>query len=198
MLAGQATVALRNAQMYKEVPFISVLEPVLSTQAQIHGAGEAATYSAARGCGRGRGFLAAFPWPLRLEGDAVVAPVHSAQLQPELEGVINKVYVREGDRVARGQVLAELADWEARAKLAQAQAKYQVTLLQMNRALSANDGTEAGMQRVQADYWKSEVERSQEALDQTRLRSPIDGIVTTPHVENMGDGGWSLETPSPK
>ena len=30
VLAGQATVALRNAQMYKEVPFISVLEPVLS------------------------------------------------------------------------------------------------------------------------------------------------------------------------
>src|SRR5882762_217777 len=29
VLAGQATVALRNAQMYKEVPFISVLEPLL-------------------------------------------------------------------------------------------------------------------------------------------------------------------------
>ena len=29
VIAGQATVALRNAQMYKEVPFISVLEPVL-------------------------------------------------------------------------------------------------------------------------------------------------------------------------
>src|SRR5208282_5554064 len=29
VLAGQATVALRNAQMYKEVPFISVLEPML-------------------------------------------------------------------------------------------------------------------------------------------------------------------------
>jgi len=87
--------------------------------------------------------------------------------------------------VARGQVLAELADWEARAKLAQAQAKYESTLLQINRALSANDGTEAGVQRVQADYWKSEVERSQELLERTRLRSPIDGVVTTPHVENM-------------
>ena len=29
VLAAQATVALRNAQMYKEVPFISVIEPVL-------------------------------------------------------------------------------------------------------------------------------------------------------------------------
>ena len=28
VLSSQATVALRNAQMYKEVPFISVLEPI--------------------------------------------------------------------------------------------------------------------------------------------------------------------------
>ena len=185
VLAGQATVALRNAQMYKEVPFISVLEPVLSRKRKFMALEKRRRTLLLVAAVVVVVFLAAFPWPLRLEGDAVVAPVHSAQLQPELEGVINKVYVREGDRVARGQVLAELADWEARAKLAQAQAKYQVTLLQMNRALSANDGTEAGMQRVQADYWKSEVERSQELLDQTRLRSPIDGIVTTPHVENM-------------
>jgi RND family efflux transporter MFP subunit len=185
VLAGQATVALRNAQMYKEVPFISFLEPVLSRKRKFMALEKRRRTLLLVAAVTVVVFLAAFPWPLRLEGDAVVAPVHSAQLQPELEGVINKVYVREGDRVTRGQVLAELADWEARAKLAQSQAKYQATLLQMNRALSGNDGTEAGMQRVQADYWKSEVERSQELLDRTRLRSPIDGIVTTPHVENM-------------
>ncbi|HMK22083.1 MAG TPA: efflux RND transporter periplasmic adaptor subunit, partial [Terriglobales bacterium] len=117
--------------------------------------------------------------------DAVVAPARSARLQPEVEGVISKVYVHEGDHVARGAVLAELADWDARSKLAEAQAKYQAAILQMNRALAANDGTEAGIQRVQGELWRSEVDRSQELLDRTRLRSPIDGIVATPHVENM-------------
>jgi RND family efflux transporter MFP subunit len=185
VLAGQATVALRNAQMYKEVPFISVLEPVLSRKRKFMALEKRRRTLLLTAAVAVVVFLAAFPWPLRLEGDAVVAPVHSAQLQPEIEGVINKVYVGEGDRVVRGQVLAELADWDARAKLAQAQAKYESTLLQINRALSANDGTEAGVQRVQADYWKSEVERSQELLDRTQLRSPIDGVVTTPHVENM-------------
>jgi RND family efflux transporter MFP subunit len=185
VLAGQATVALRNAQMYKEVPFISVLEPVLERKRKFMAmekrrrtlllvAGAALVI-----------FFTVFPWPLRVEGDAVVAPVHTAQVQPEIEGVISKVYVREGDRVAHGQVLAELADWDARAKLAQAQARYQAVLLQVNRALATNNGTEAGVQRVQADYWKSEVERSREELDRTRLRSPIDGILATPHVENM-------------
>jgi multidrug resistance efflux pump len=55
----------------------------------------------------------------------------------------------------------------------------------MNRALAANDGSEAGVQRVQADFWKAEVERAKERLDRTHLRSPIDGVVSTPHVETM-------------
>jgi RND family efflux transporter MFP subunit len=114
-----------------------------------------------------------------------VAPLHSAQIQPEVEGVVSKVYVREGDHVARGQVIASLADWDARSVLAQAQAKYQMALLQMNRSLAANDGSEAGVQRIQADFWKSEVARDQELLDKTQLRSPIDGLVATPHIENM-------------
>jgi RND family efflux transporter MFP subunit len=185
VLRGQATVALRNAQMYKEVPFISVLEPVLKRKRSFMALEKRRRMLLISAAVTLVLFLAGFPWLLRVEGDAVVAPLRSARLQPEVEGVISKVYVHEGDRVARGTVLAEMADWDARSKLAEAQAKYQAATLQMNRALAANDGTEAGIQRVQAELWKSEVDRSQELLDRTRLRSPIEGVVATPHVENM-------------
>jgi RND family efflux transporter MFP subunit len=120
-----------------------------------------------------------------LDGDAVVAPVHTAQVQPEVEGVVRVINVREGDRISQGQVIAELADWDYRTQLAEAQAKYQTALLQMNHALATGGGSEAGVQRVQADYWKSEVARDENLLDRTKLRSPIDGTVATPHVENM-------------
>jgi RND family efflux transporter MFP subunit len=185
VLAAQATVALRNAQMYREVPFISVLEPVLKRKRKFMAMEKRRRTLLIAGAAAIVVFLAACPWPLRVEGDAVVAPIHAARLQPEFEGVIDKVYVREGDRVWRGQVLADMADWDARSRLAQAQAKYQATMLQMNRALAGNDGTEAGIQKVQADYWKSEVERSQEMIERAHVRSPIDGIVATPHVDNM-------------
>lgn len=185
VLAGQATVALRNAQMYKEVPFISVLQPVLERKRKFMAMDRRRRALFVATAAAVLIFLAAFPLPLRMDGDAVVAPLHSAQIQPEVEGVVSRVYVREGDRVTQGEVIAELADWEARSALAQAQAKYQTALLQMNRSLAANDGTDAGVQRIQADFWKSEVARDQELLDKTRLRSPIDGLVATPHVENM-------------
>lgn len=185
VLAGQATVALRNAQMYKEVPFISVLQPVLEKKRKFMAMEKRRRTLMTVGAAALLIFLAVFPLPMRVDGDAVVAPLHSAQVQPEVEGVVRKVYVREGERVAQGQVIADLADWDFRSVLAQAQSKYQTALLQMNHALAGNDGTEAGIQRLQADYWKSEVARDQELLDKTQLRSPIDGVVATPHVENM-------------
>lgn len=185
VLAGQATVALRNAQMYKQVPFISVLEPVLEKKRKFMAMEKRRRALMVAAAAAVLVFLAAFPLPLRVDGDAVVAPVHSAQIQPEVEGVVSKVYVREGDHVTREQVIAELADWDARSALAQADAKYQTALLQMNRSLATNDGSEAGVQRIQADFWKSEVARDKELLDKMRLRSPIDGLVASPQVENM-------------
>ena len=185
VLAGQATVSLRNAQMYKEVPFISVLEPVLERKRKFMALEKRRRTLILASVGLLLFFLAAFPLPLRVDGDALVAPLHSAQIQPEVEGVVRNVYVHEGDHVTQGQVIADLADWDFRATLAQAQAKYQTALLQMNHSLAVNDGTEAGVQRVQADYWKSELARDQDLLDKTKLRSPIDGVIATPHIENM-------------
>jgi len=93
--------------------------------------------------------------------------------------------VREGDPVRQGTVLGSLADWQYRAELAGAQAKYNTAVSQMNHALATNDGTEAGILRIQVDYWASEVSRDRERLGRTLLRSPIDGLVATPHIEDM-------------
>jgi RND family efflux transporter MFP subunit len=185
VLAGQATVALRNAQMYKEVPFISVLEPVLQRKRKFMAMKKRKRAMIVALAVAAVIFLAAFPLPMRVEGNAVVGPAHRATIQPEVEGVLTKIYVREGERVRRGQVLASMEDWKYRSALADAQAKYETSLLHMNRALAGNDGSEAGIQRVQANYWKSEVARAQELLDRTSLRSPIDGVVTTPSIENF-------------
>jgi RND family efflux transporter MFP subunit len=185
VLASQATVALRNASLYKEVPFIGVLQPLVERKkkflalekhrrAAVIGVAAAAVL-----------FLVAFPLPLRVDGTAVVAPARMAHLGADFEGVIKDIKVREGDVVKKGTVIANLEDWEYRSALAAARAKYEIAVAQMDRALANNDGTEAGMQRAQADYWNSEVARAQERLDRTSIRSPIDGVVATPQLENM-------------
>jgi len=192
VLASQATVALRNAQMYKEVPFISVLEPVLERKRKFMALEKTRRTLILLTAAAAFIFLVIFPLPMRLDGDATVGPAHRALIQPEFEGVIGKVFVHEGERVKRGQVLAEMDAWERRSAVAAAQSKYQAALLQMNHSLASNDGAEAGIQRVQADYWKNEVAHAQELLSRTELRSPIDGVVSTPHVDTFAGRKFQL------
>jgi RND family efflux transporter MFP subunit len=184
VLAGQATVALRNASLYREVPFIDVLQPFLQRKRRFLALEKRRRLALVAGVGLSLLFLAAFPLPLRVDGPAVVAPAHSALVQAEVAGLVQTVSVREGDAVKQGDVLASLADWQYRAELAAAQAKYETAVSQMNRALAVNDGTQAGIERVQTDYWATEVARGRERLQKTLLRSPIDGLVATPHIED--------------
>lgn len=184
VLAGQATVALRNASLYREVPFINVLEPILARKRKFLALEKRRRLAIVVGTALALVFLAAFPLPLRVDGPAVVAPSRSARVQPEIPGVVQRVNVREGEAVKPGTVLANLEDWQYRADLAAAQAKYQTALSLMDRALANNDGSEAGIQRTQAEYWASELGRARARLDKTLLRSPIDGLVATAHIED--------------
>ncbi len=185
VLASQATVALRNASLYKEVPFIGVLEPLLQKKQKFLALEKRRRITLVAGIVAVLIFLVAFPLPLRIDGTAVVAPAHAAHVGTEVEGVIRVVNVREGQAVKKGTVLASLEDWEFQSALAGAKAKYQTAVSQMDRALANNDGAEAGIQRAQADYWQSEVARNEQRLNETLLRSPLDGVVATPQIENM-------------
>jgi RND family efflux transporter MFP subunit len=185
VLSGQATVALRNASLYREVPFIDVLEPILARKRKFLAMEKGRRALWVAGVALGLIFLAVCPLPMRVDGPATVAPAHSAPVQPEVAGVVQQVAVREGDRVQPGTVLATLDDWQYRSELAAAQAKYETAISQMDRALAADDGAEAGMLRAQADFAAAQVGRARERLAKTVLRSPIDGRVATPHIEDL-------------
>jgi len=185
ILAGQATVALRNASFYKDVPFITILEPLLQKKQKFLAMEKRRRALSLVLAASAILFLAVFPIPMRLDGNATVAPARTAQIEPEVEGVVRRVFVSEGQKVRQGDVLAELEDWQYRSALAGAVAKYETANSEMNRALASNDGTAAGIARVQAAYWGSEVQRAKERLEKTRLRTPIDGFVATPHVEDL-------------
>ena len=102
ILSAQATVALRNASLYREVPFIDLLKPVLDKKRKFLALEKRRRAALVVGGVVALLFLLIFPLPLRVVGDATVSPAQSVFIQPELEGTVERVLVREGDAVSAG------------------------------------------------------------------------------------------------
>jgi hypothetical protein len=127
--------------------------------------------------------LALYPKMNQVDGSCVLMPVNRAIIVPEVPGLVERILVREGDRVTKGQPIAQLdkrrietALEEARAKKAQAQAE-------ADRLRGGGD--EAGAQVVlqQARVTEQEERKLEMDLAATTLRSPIDGVMLTKDLE---------------
>lgn len=194
ILASQATVAIRNALLYREVPMISLLEPLVQKRAALLRTTGRRRLAYAVAAAAVVLFLVICPLPMRVAGDAVVEAQHLATVAAPVDGNVDKVYVHEGQRVAAGEVLGALNDWQWRANLAAAEAKYQQALLTMEDDL-AHGSARAGADRANTDYLRSEASQARARLESAQLRSPIAGIVVTPDLQNAA--GEHLDAGSP-
>ncbi len=194
VLAAQATVAIRNALLYREVPLISLIEPLVQKRA--------ALLRSNRGRGLTFATLAAAlvlilvfcPLPMRVTGNAVVAPQHLVTVAAPVDGNVEAVFAHEGQRVAAGDELGALNDWQSRTELSAAEAKYQEAVLVMEGDL-AHAAPQAGADSAQAQYLRSEADRAHARLDSAKLRSPIAGVVVTPNLQNLA--GQHLDAGAP-
>ncbi|HUX43286.1 MAG TPA: GAF domain-containing protein, partial [Terracidiphilus sp.] len=113
VLASQATVAIRNAMLYREVPLISLIEPLMRKKNALLSTrrGQWMTLGIVFECVLFLGFC---PLPLRISGDAVIAPQHLVTIAAPVDGNVREVDVHEGQSVAAGEVLGTLDDWQWR------------------------------------------------------------------------------------
>jgi len=184
ILAGQTTVAIRNALLYREVPLISLLEPLMQRRAALlrTSGGRRLTFGlilAAIVL-----FLVFCPLPMRVTGEATVAPQHLVTIAAPVDGNVEAVFAHEGQHVTAGQVLGGMNDWQWRSDAAAAQAKYEQAQLAMQSDLARN-AAQAGPDRAQAEYLRAELDRARTRLESAQFRSPIDGIVVTPNLQNV-------------
>ena len=183
ILAGQATVAIRNALLYREVPLIGLLEPLMQRkQALLRSTrSRRLAYGAVAACVVV--VLVICPLPMRVSGEAVVAPQHVVTIASPADGNVSMVAAREGQRVAAGDLLGTMNDWQWRSDLVTAEAKYRAAQSTMEGDL-ARGSARAGEDRAQVELLRDEVARSRSRVENARLRSPIDGIVATPALQN--------------
>jgi len=194
ILAGQATVAIRNALLYREVPLISLLEPLVQRKQALLRTNRSRRLGLTVGIIAAAVFLSFCPLPMRISGDAIVAPQHIVTIAAPVDGNVTQVFAHEGQRVAAGEALGAMNDWQWRTDLASSEAKYQEAMLVMQADL-ARGVPQAGADRAQTEYLRSEVSRARARLESAQLRSPITGIVITPSLQNVAGGHLDAGAP---
>ena len=111
--------------------------------------------------GAGALVLAIVPWPLKISAEFQVIPLHNADIHAETSGLVEAVYVREGQEVKKGQVLARLRDSELRAEIG----KLEKLVAEKNARLRL---LEAGPRRERIELMRSRVAIARTKLELSR------------------------------
>lgn len=111
-----------------------------------------------------------------------VAANESATIRPETTGLVRSIHFEEGQRVQQGQVLVRIDDSELRAQLTQAEARFRLGELNLQRAerLGETQSTSvADVDRARSEFAsaKSELDLIRVRLERTEIRAPFDGLV---------------------
>jgi GAF domain-containing protein/biotin carboxyl carrier protein len=192
ILANQTAVALRNAQLYHQVPMVDAIGALAAKRQALRALPRRRLQIYAATALLVLAALVLFRWPLRVSGThAAFRASAYAPVRALVAGVVERIPVTEGAAVARGAPVGYLratslqADREATA--AEAAAAERMASL----AASRGDASEERLHRIRADALRREVALLDEELELTTVRAPTGGVVLTPHVEDRI--GSSLE-----
>ncbi|WP_285427828.1 efflux RND transporter periplasmic adaptor subunit [Pseudomonas sp. lyk4-R2A-8] len=134
--------------------------------------------------------------PRFVSGIGTVLSLHSVVVRPQVDGILTRLLVKEGQWVKAGDLLATLDDRsiragldQARAQLGESQAQLQVAQVNLKRykALSVDDGVSKqtyDQQQALVNQLKASAQGNQAAIDSaqvqlsyTQIRSPVSGRV---------------------
>jgi RND family efflux transporter MFP subunit len=132
--------------------------------------------------GSGTGDTRSFP--------AVVDAIQKADISFRVSGKIQKILVKEGDRVKKGQLLAELDPTDFKITLKDRQASYDTAKANYERAKKLVDKgaiSKVDHDNIRAQFHtaKANLETAKQDLAYTQLKANFDGIIAKRYVENF-------------
>ena len=144
--------------------------------------------------------------PRFASGIGTVLSLHSVVIRPQIDGILTRLLVKEGQQVKQGDLLATIDDRSIRASLDQARAQLgesqaQLAVAQINlkryKLLSVDDGGSKqtyDQQQALVNQLKATAQGNQAAIDAaqvqlsyTRIRSPVTGRVG---IRNVDEGNF--------
>jgi len=128
--------------------------------------------------------LLAIPiWRESVVGKFALEPVNRAVVRAHVPGTVSKIYVREGEEVSQGSVLADLSNLPLQSGLEDAQAKLMLASVQAKEAALHYQGYgNALMEKQRSERQYGQASEMNNALE---LKAPLTGTVVTPRVQDQ-------------
>lgn len=126
--------------------------------------------------------------PVRIEVTGQVATVYQATLSSRIQGTIDRLLVREGSVVHKGQVLIELDRRDAEADVARATAEVESAsahLRRMQELLKDQAVSTQELENATRAFKVADAARKTALAQQTytQVKAPFDGVITAKQVE---------------
>ncbi len=184
ILGNQTTVALRNAQLYNQVPLVDALGALAAKKRALMQLPQQRRRLYIGAAVVGLAAVTLIRWPLRVAG---AHPTFRASTYAEartlVPGTVERVLVGEGSVVGRGTPLLQLRDVDLRAARDAAAADASVAERQAAQGASRGDAGEEQLQRTRARALREQVRLLEEQVAATTVRAPVSGVVLTPRPE---------------
>jgi HlyD family secretion protein len=140
------------------------------------------------------------PLAVTISASGTLNPVKSVQVGTQVSGMVQEIYVDFNDVVKKDQVIARIDPREWQARFEQAEANY--ILAKRNhdnnkRLIEKNFISPSAFDQTLSAYKsaKASLTMAKKALDDTVIRSPVDGVVVKRSVERGQTVAASLQAP---
>lgn len=116
---------------------------------------------------------------VRITASGSVEPIRTVNLSPKSAGILQELYVEQGDRVTQGQLIARMDNEQLDAQIAQNRASIAEAQAQLDDALEGSSATDIGQARAAVEAARAQLEeaRARQVLaeeDLSRNRSLFD------------------------
>ena len=124
-------------------------------------------------------FLATAQGPFRVKSPAVIEGSVLRVLSAPYDGFIATQYIRAGDVVREGQVMASFDDKDIAIEKLRWETRRQQHLTEYDKAIGDGDRAQSRIIQAQVKQAEAQVALLEAQLARTEIRAPFDGVVTT-------------------
>lgn len=186
ILANQATVAIRNARLYSQVPLVDVLGAIGERRRAFKQIPQRKKQLLAGALAVALAALTLIRWPLRIDGEhPTLLPAERLIVRPLVDGQVEQVLVQTGQRVEQGDPLLRLRVAEKRGARDAVDAEIASAEREAALAASRADALGERLARVKAEAAQQRRAVLSGELNATIIRAPAAGIVLTERTDEL-------------